>query len=344
MLNKRRLEDIAEVIRDHISITGVEQYCSETEIGRGDFIPIEKRDFNGNIFAVDGSNVVVCDWSVANLNLIRAGYSVYKASDWQRTVITYDDLFLADGKRYSEQFNRYLSGIFGLRGCKLESTELERISSYFRELQEYVALGDAIRCADPGDLVLYDGGFTWKERPLGDALRHVFGSAKKKGVDLLGVSKSSSLSWGEGIPRPFVQHTAHVGSVFAPGVPWYLSLQGKKVKPRSDEGSLEGQIYVAKLDSRCDCVFRLDAPPFMKGRVVEALGKLLCHTCSAECLGYPHALFRAHRDIRITSQEGELLRRELLDVLGRKGLTEADVRGVFLDYHDVIEMRTRRFL
>jgi hypothetical protein len=53
---------------------------------------------------------------------------------------------------------------------------------------------------------------------------------------------------------------------------------------------------------------------------------------------------QAHRDIRITSQEGELLRRELLDVLGRKGLTEADVRGVFSRLHNVIEMRTRRFL
>jgi hypothetical protein len=55
-------------------------------------------------------------------------------------------------------------------------------------------------------------------------------------------------------------------------------------------------------------------------------------------MGYPHALFRAHRDIRITEQEGDFLRLQLLDLLGEKGSRESQVRGALLDYHDVIEM------
>jgi hypothetical protein len=57
---------------------------------------IEPIDFDGDIHAIDGSNIVVCDWSVAHLNRIRAGYAVYKGRNWRRTVITYDDVFLAD--------------------------------------------------------------------------------------------------------------------------------------------------------------------------------------------------------------------------------------------------------
>jgi NurA-like 5'-3' nuclease len=61
-------------------------------------------------------------------------------------------------------------------------------------------------------------------------------------------------------------------------------------------------------------------------------------------LGYPHALFRAHRDIRITDQEGAFIRLQLLDLLGEKGSSESQIREALLDYHDVLDMRPGRLL
>jgi len=327
---------VAQLIRNHISISSMDQYCAETGVCKEDFTVLEPCDAQGEVFAIDGSNVVVCDWSVARVNKICAGYAVYRGADWQRTVITYDDIFLSDVESYEEQFEPFLKGIFGIDELSLKESELDRLSTYFRELQEYVALYDAVMQASPGDLILYDGGFTWKERPLGDALSRVFKDAKAKGVDLLGISKSSAISWGSGISRPFVQHTCYAGSIFVPGMPWYISLEAKNVVPRPN---WEGQTFIVCLDPQSRRAFRVDVPYYLKGRTASALGKLILCSCSAECQGYPHPLFRAHRDIRITEEEGAFLRLRLMDMLGEMGLGELQVRMLLQDYHDVLEMR-----
>jgi len=334
------LSTVADLIRDQITIRSIEEYCSETGIFEQDFAVIEPwPEFAGEVFAIDGSNAMICDWSAASLNHIRAGYAVYRGREWQRTVVTYDDVFLADRRSYARQFNRYLEGIFGLEGIALKESELDRISAYFRELQEYIALGDAVSSAKQGDLVVYDGGFTWKDRPLGAVLARIFQAAEQKKVDLLGVSKSSSLCWGRDVSRPFLQHTSYVGGRLLPNLPWYLSLHGKKVDPGPD--GWDGQILVARLDGRSEHAFRVDVPDHLLGRLDQVLGKLAANSCSAECLGYPHALFRAHRDLRITSQERDFLKLKLLDLLSDRGLSESLVRNLFLDFHDVIEMRPR---
>ena len=72
----------------------------------------------------------------------------------------------------------------------------------------------------------------------------------------------------------------------------------------------------------------------------QILGKLTDHSCSAECLGYPHALFRAHRDIRITEQEGAAARERLIARLSELGMAHQEIRMLMQDYHDILEMRT----
>ncbi len=329
---------MAELIRDHIALTGIDEYCTKTGVCRDDFVSVEPCGFEGEIFAVDGSNVVVCDWSVANLNKICAGYAVYRGTSWQRTVITYDDVFLADPEGYSQQFEPYLQGIFGLKSITLKESDLDRLSTYFREMHEYIALKEAISEAHAGDLILYDGGFAVFE-PLRSILKSIIGDAEEKDVDLLGISKSSAIYWGDGVSRPFVQHTSHAGMVFAPETPWYISLKGKKVKPEPYWDG--GETFIVKFDGHSELAFRVDVPSYLVDRIGLALGKLSPCSCSAESFGYPHSLFRAHRDIRITDEEGAFLRLKLMDMLSDMGLNDLQIRLLMQDYHDVMEMRPR---
>ena len=141
---------------------------------------------------MDGSNVSICNWSTANVNLIRAGYAVYRGRDWKRTVITFDDIMLADAKLCRNMFDPYLEQFFGLKGVDLKESDLDRLSSYYRELQEYVAINEALGEAHAGDIILYDGSFDVFEL-LRDALAVIFARAEEKGVALLAVAKSSSL-------------------------------------------------------------------------------------------------------------------------------------------------------
>lgn len=342
MVDRRKLESVAGIIRDRITLETVEDYWTSTGISERDFVPIPAADHKGHIFAVDGSNAVIFDWSVARANHIRAGYVVYCGADWKKSVITYDDIFLADRKSYREIFLRYLNGIFRVEDFHLDETELDRLSTYFRELQEYVALRAALEEAGSGDLLLYDGGFAlWKERPFGGLLDHIFSEAERRGVDILAVSKSSSLSWGEGISRPFIQHTGRLGSKSLPDMPWYLDISGKRVDPDPSTDRWNGRIYVVRFHPRSGHAFRVDAPDYVAGHIDEALGRAALFSGSSESPGYPHALFRAHHEMKIREDEGSLLRLQLMDAIARSGLTEEDVRGS-LDYHEILDMDLRR--
>jgi hypothetical protein len=338
MLNYVRLSVAAELIRDYISLDGIDQFFALTGVESRDFVAVEPCEFEGEIFAVDGSNASICSWSVGSLNLIRAGYAVYRGRDWQRTVVTYDDIFLADPRMYKEAFDPYLEQIFNLLGIDLKESDLDRLSSYFRELQEYVALNEAIKDANPGDLVLYDGSFD-VFAPLRGVLSTIFARAREKNVALLAIAKSSSLFWGEEISLPFVQHTSIAGSQVAPGKAWYLSLRDKKVD--HGQGRWDGETYVVRFNGLSESAFRVDAPAFLAGEIGPTLAKLAAYSCSSECPGYPHALFRAHRDIRITTQEGGTLRHKLMEQLSDLGLSQSQVRVLMQDYHDVLEMRQR---
>jgi hypothetical protein len=337
MEDKNRLSLVAEMIRDHISLDGMDRYLAETGVQSCDFVPLEPCEFTGEIFAVDGSNASICNWSTANVNLIRAGYAVYQGRVWRRTVITFDDVFLADPKQCKIMFDPYLKEFFDLDGVDLKESDLDRLSSYYRELQEYVAINDALGEAHAGDIILYDGSFDVFELLRG-ALATIFARAEQKSVALLAVAKSSSLFWGEEISMPFVQHTSMAGSLLLPGVAWYLSLKDKKVD--ADQGRWNGQTYIVRFCGQSEHAFRVDAPSFLQSKMAMVLGKLAAYSCSSECLGYPHALFRAHRDIRITEEEGAAVRQKLMAQLLEMGMPHSEIRILMQDFHDILEMKS----
>jgi len=338
MEDESRLSLVAEMIRDHISLNGIDRYLAETGVQSCDFVPVDPCEFTGEIFAVDGSNASICNWSTANVNLIRAGYAVYQGRVWRRTVITFDDLFLADPKQCKNMFDPYLEQFFGLSGVYLKESDLDRLSSYYRELQEYVAINDALGEAQAGDIILYDGSFDVFELLRG-ALAVIFARAEEKSVALLAVAKSSSLFWGEEITLPFVQHTGMAGSLLAPGAAWYISLKDKKVD--AGQGRWNGQTYIVRFCGQSEHAFRVDAPSFLQSEMASVLGKLAAYSCSSECLGYPHALFRAHRDIRITEQEGAAVRQRLMAQLLETGMPHWEIRMLMQDFHDILEMNSR---
>lgn len=333
-----RLSAVSEMICDHISLDGIDPFMQATGIFRADWQAIEPREFEGEVFAVDGSNAPLCNWSTASVNLIRAGYAVYRGREWQRTVITFEDLFMADEKLIESMFNPFLEEFFGLTGAAFKESDLERLSSYYREMQEYIAVNDALDHAKAGDLILYDGSFDVFE-PLRGAIAGIFSRAKELGVALLAVAKSSSLSWGEGISLPFVPHAGLAGSLILPGAAWYISLKDKMVN--AGQGRWNGEAFVVRFCGQSHHAFRVDVPAYLAPDIRPALEKAAAYSCSAECMGYPHALFRAHRDIRIAEPERAAARRRLFASLAERGMSRLQISMLMQDFHDILEMRLR---
>jgi len=341
MIEREKVAEAACAIKEYFSPVDPEKFEAETGIRRSDFCEIIPQEFDGQIFAIDGSNVIVFDLGNVSLNRIRAGYVVYRGREWQKTVVTYDDLFTADRENYRQHFDRYRRGIFDIKEpFKLESKEeLDRISTFFRDLQEHVALSEAVSEAKAGDLVLYDGGFSiWSDPYYREVLNKIFEQAKGREVALMAVSKSSKLSWGRGISRPLVKSTDHAGSKTIPDGPWRVLLTGKKA---IDEDPWRGKTYVAKFHPLATHAFRIDAPDHVTEQIDEVLGRAAMYARSSESLGYPHALFRAHQDLKIPIQERNFTRLSLFEGLRAEGLNEKEIRGA-LDYHEILDGLRRR--
>lgn len=333
----KRLPTIARIISEHVFPDEIDRFLEETGIQGPDFAAIQPSSFDGEILAVDGSNAVVCGWGTAQVNLVRAGYAVYRKRSWVRTVITFNDLFLADPIMFRDQFNPFLSCYFDIPEIDLNESDLERLSSYYREMQEYLAIDDAIKNASSGDIILYDGSFEVFE-PLRAVLATVFKRASQRGVALLAVSKSSSLSWGAGIALPFVQHIAIAGGLMLPGAAWYLGMKDRRID--AGQGRWGGSSFVVRFWGGSEHAFRVDAPSYLSSEIEPILGRIADSSCSAECLGYPHPLFRAHRDIRILEHEALSVREALFSRLSEGGMDPGQIRMLMQDYHDILEMRS----
>jgi hypothetical protein len=341
MIEREKLAEAARALKEYLAPVDPDEFEAETGIRENDFREIVPREFDGRIFAIDGSNVVVFDLGAVSLHRIRAGYVVYRGTEWQKTAVTCDDLFVADREDYRRHFDRFRRGIFGLAEpfeLKTEE-ELERISTFYRDLQEHVALSEAVSEAEAGDLVLYDGGFSlWSDPYYREVLNKIFEKACGRGVDILAVSKSSKLSWGRGISRPLVKSTDRIGRLAVPDKPWRVQLSGKR---GMREEPWRGKTYIAKFHPGATHSFRVDAPDSVVEHVDEALGSVAIRARSSESLGYPHALFRAHQDLKIPVQERNFARLSLFEELRRKGLTEEEIRGA-LDYHEILDSIKRR--
>ena len=104
-------------------------------------------------------------------------------------------------------------------------------------------------------------------------------------------------------------------------------------------GKWGGESFIVRFTGRSDHAFRVDVPGYLAGQVEEALAGISSCSTSAECPGYPHALFRAHRDIKITDNEGASVRMRLRGMLCREGLSPRQITMLMQDYHDILEMR-----
>lgn len=346
MIERGKLESIADQIKDYFLTINSEEYYKNTGVLESDFKPIiNTGDFKGDIFAIDGSNVIIFSLGKnSTLNYIRAGYVVYQGTHWKKTAIIYECTFLANISDYKQQFEKSILEEFNIKKqFSLKDTELDRLSTYFRDLQEYIALSDAIKNANKGDLILYDGGFAyWKDPYYNGVLNSIFEQARNKGIDLLGISKSTKLSWDYNLSKsPFLQNTSYIGSQVISSTPWYLELTNNKKIIRESWDTWDGRTYIVKFHQNSEYAFRVDAPPDTADHIEDALDHAVGHSYSAECLGYPHALFRAHREIRISSQEKSLLIHLLFDRLNGMGINEKQIRRILLDQHNILEMKPR---
>jgi hypothetical protein len=208
-----------------------------------------------------------------------------------------------------------------------ELVELGGVVDVLRELAEWRRAEQAVAEARPGDLVLVDGSlhpgvFLPRER-----VERVHRLALERGVDLVGVTKSSKLRWGRYAPlvlRVRRRAETEVGA----DARWYLQVT-------DNGGGRQSEVYVARLARRGAYAFRVDAVRGRRG-IDELFAVLAGLSDDPAFLGYPYPLARVHQVVALPGHMIADLRRDLRSAFVRAGMPEDDVDLVMRDFHQTL--------
>jgi hypothetical protein len=293
---------------------------------------------------------------------------------WHRDRATIEespDPLTVEALTQSDAKGRYVQALAaaGLRRER-ELADLGGVVDVLRELAEWERTRRAIELAAPGDLVLVDGSLHPGAFLPASLVGPIHQLALDRGVDLVGVTKSSKLRWGRYAPL-VLRVRRRAEDEVGPDARWYLRVTAPAESPAAEaaaadnpaadspaadspaadspapespaagRGGAEGaapdllwrsEVYVARLASRGAYAFRVDA---VRGqRSPEDLFALLAGLSDDPAfLGYPYPLARVHQVVSLPGHLLADLRRDLREAFVREGLPEDDVDLVMRDFH-----------
>jgi hypothetical protein len=274
------------------------------------------------VVAVDGSNVTLAEGGEHLLGAYRCGRVVLEggapkaASDQEPEVVL---LTPHEGK---DRVRQALADA-GFPDADLPALSNAACLETLRTLAEMRCAEDALALLGQGDLLLLDGAL--QARAATPLLDRLLLAAKSKGVDVVGVCKSTSLTIG---PVPALVACQLAGRQFA-GKLWLARLPAPPV--------IRAPVYAARLSPGEDRVFRYDVAAH-DGDAARVLGGLAGLAGHPAYPGYPSPLAMAHNAALLNEETKQRLRAQVMEAALRAGALEEAWTAAFLDYHDVLEM------
>jgi NurA domain len=210
-----------------------------------------------------------------------------------------------------------------------ELADLGGVVNVLRELAEWDKVNQAIEAAAPGDVVLVDGSLhpgPFLPEPF---VAPIHQAAVERGIDLVGVTKSSKLRWGRYAPLVLrIRRLAEARGLADSR--WYAPIT--EAGDGADPAATLSEVYVARLAPRGAYAFRVDA---VRGaRTTEELFAVLAGASDDPAfLGYPYPLARVHQLVALPGHLLADLRRDLREHLLRNDVSEDDADLVLRDFH-----------
>ena len=212
-----------------------------------------------------------------------------------------------------------------------ELSDLGGVVDVLRELSEWARVRDAVERAAPGDLVLVDGSLHPGAFLPAALVAPIHELALERGVDLVGVTKSSKLRWGRYAPL-VLRVRRRAEAELGPDARWCMRVTGDPDQADPGTDSWRSEVFVARLASRGAYAFRVDA---VRGhRDAEELFAVLAGLSDDPAfLGYPYPLARVHQLVSLSGHLLADLRRDLRAAFMREGLPSDDIDLVMRDFH-----------
>ena len=303
------------------------------------FSLIQEQEPKGKVAAVDGGSATIVKGRSFLIGVYRAGTVVYQNGKRIEQSIVPLKLEIISKANLSDM---YLSAFRELTGEEpSEAPAMDKMLDRLRLFSEWRLAQELIEELEDGDMLLIDGSLKASIAPPYSFLLQFTQRAKEKGIHLVGVTKTSTLYWGD--KAPLIPAVTKRGERFHPGSKWFcqLSDRGNHAIHTGEQlhdttSSYFGKIFVAKLKASSDFGFRIDVNRFDPVDANLIFSYLSHLSGDPAFLGYPYPLAAVHNISRITLSEIEDIRYKLQSRAFEKGISTADWDLLFTDFHEVL--------
>lgn len=294
------------------------------------FKRIQEMEFDGKVGAVDGGSATVVKGRSFLIGIYRTGSVIFQDGKRikQKTVpLKLEIISQADVSK------RYFSAYKDLTGEEpSEAPGIEKMLDRLRLFSEWKLAQELLDELEAGDILLIDGSLKASIAPPHSFLLQIAQKAKANGIHLVGVTKTSTLYWGD--RSPLIPAVVKIGERFCPNSKWFCQISTDQLHTKSP--SYFGTIYVAKLKTSSDFAFRVDINRFDQVDPNVVFSLLSNLSGDPSFLGYPYPLAAVHNLSRITMGEVEDIRYRLQSKALEKGISTADWDLLFTDFHEVL--------
>ena len=303
-----------------INITG--------EIAESNFQTFQKSE-NAIMLAVDGGSATILNagsFVVAGVRVAHIGFHGKEFSGASEP--EFHLLHLASG-HHEKAYEIFFRKIVGAEPPDYPKG-LEEAVGRIRALMEW---GQVEKILDQeiseGAVLAFDGAMWAGIKGVGDLLERIIKKARQKKIILCGISKKSMLTNNS---KPLIPTVQMLGDDVLPESIWHYPLETGNYSEK-----LFGKIYLAKLHSRSQYVFRVDLSLPDGVTPEQAFGKLAYYADDPTYVGYPYPLARVHNDVAFSRAEVSDLKAMLRAEAIQKGMNPKEWQLTFQDFHEILD-------
>lgn len=303
---------------------------SFTSLDEEEVFPLEKPP---KIAAIDGGSATIVNGHSFTVDTYRTGYLIFQNTTLVKEYIESPAIITVSLGNLKDIFVPIYHNLVGTSPEELP--HFDRAIDRIRTLKEWSLAESLIDELEEGDLILVDGSLRSSVSLPYIMLERIAKKAVKKGIRLIGVTKASTLYWGERSPLIPIIH--RLGERAYANQNWFCLVSNPKNQPAADTRWF-GQIYVAKLSPKSDFAFRVDINRFDEERPATIMAALAAASQDPAYMGYPYPLAAIHNRVRIEPSMIEDFYYRLQSLALEEGVDIRDWETLFAHFHELLDV------